>query len=319
MADSRVLHCVESVAAAKEILRANHCSVGLVVFDSPEPAFREEIEQLISATPTTEWIAIVTRTTIGYKALHAFILNAFHDFHTLPVDPQRLAMTIGHACGRAGLRLALAAPDNASGRFGILGASPAMTDFFRKLEKVVDADLPVLIGGESGTGKELVAKAMHGHSSRSQRPFVVVNCAAIPANLIQAELFGYEKGAFTGATERKIGKIEAANGGLLFLDEIGDLPLELQGTVPPLRTATVLAGQPLHLAGTLRAAGTLPAFVIHMSWIGDTDRAASPVNQRFRPPGELPRRAVSPSLQATPGSANPCSGVTGATENRFVA
>ncbi|MBN8463719.1 MAG: sigma-54-dependent Fis family transcriptional regulator [Dechloromonas sp.] len=231
MADSRVLHCVESVAAAKEILRANHCSVGLVVFDSPEPAFREEIEQLISATPTTEWIAIVTRTTIGYKALHAFILNAFHDFHTLPVDPQRLAMTIGHACGRAGLRLALAAPDNASGRFGILGASPAMTDFFRKLEKVVDADLPVLIGGESGTGKELVAKAMHGHSSRSQRPFVVVNCAAIPANLIQAELFGYEKGAFTGATERKIGKIEAANGGLLFLDEIGDLPLELQGNL----------------------------------------------------------------------------------------
>jgi len=209
----------------------NHCGVGLVVFDSLAPAYREEIEQLISATPATEWIAIVTPETIGSKALQAFILNAFHDFHTLPIDPQRLAMSIGHACGRAGLRLALADPDEASGRFGIIGTSPVMINFFRQLEKVVDADLPVLIGGESGTGKELVAKAIHGQSSRSKKPFVVVNCAAIPTHLIQAELFGYEKGAFTGATERKIGKIEAANGGLLFFDEIGDLPPDLQGNL----------------------------------------------------------------------------------------
>jgi DNA-binding NtrC family response regulator len=163
--------------------------------------------------------------------LQAFILNAFHDFHTLPIDPQRLAMSIGHACGRAGLRLALSDPDDTSGRFGIIGTSPVMMNFFRQLEKVVDADLPVLIGGESGTGKELVAKAIHGQSSRSKKPFVVVNCAAIPTHLIQAELFGYEKGAFTGATERKIGKIEAANGGLLFFDEIGDLPPDLQGNL----------------------------------------------------------------------------------------
>jgi len=230
-ADSQVLHCAGSVAAAREILHMNHCGVGLVVFDSLAPAYREEIEQLISATPATEWIAIVTPETIGCKALQAFILNAFHDFHTLPIDPQRLAMSIGHACGRAGLRLALADPDEASGRFGIIGTSPVMINFFRQLEKVVDADLPVLIGGESGTGKELVAKAIHGQSSRSKKPFVVVNCAAIPTHLIQAELFGYEKGAFTGATERKIGKIEAANGGLLFFDEIGDLPPDLQGNL----------------------------------------------------------------------------------------
>ena len=230
-ADSQVLHCAGSVAAAGEILHRNHCSVGLVVFDSLAPAFREEIEQLISATPTTEWIAIVTPEAIASKTLQAFILNAFHDFHTLPIDPRRLAMSIGHACGRAGLRLALADPEDTSGRFGIIGASPVMVNFFRQLEKVVDADLPVLIGGESGTGKELVAKAIHGHSSRSKKPFVVVNCAAIPTNLIQAELFGYEKGAFTGATERKIGKIEAANGGLLFFDEIGDLPPDLQGNL----------------------------------------------------------------------------------------
>ena len=230
-ADSQVLHCARSLAAAREILHTNHCGVGLVVFDSLAPAYREEIGQLISSTPTTEWIAIVTPETRESKALQAFILNAFHDFHTLPIDPQRLAMSIGHACGRAGLRVALADPDEAAGRFGIIGASPVMLNFFRQLEKVVAADLPVLIGGESGTGKELVAKAIHGHSSRSKKPFVVVNCAAIPTNLIQAELFGYEKGAFTGATERKIGKIEAANGGLLFFDEIGDLPLELQGNL----------------------------------------------------------------------------------------
>ena len=230
-ADAQVLHCAGNVAVAKEILHANHCAVGLVVFDSLAPLFREEIEQLISATPTTEWIAIVTPEAIGSKALQVFILNAFHDYHTLPVDPRRLAMSIGHACGRAGLRLALADPGDASGRFDIIGASPVMVNFFRKLEKVVDVDLPVLIGGESGTGKELVAKAIHGHSSRSQEPFVVVNCAAIPTNLIQAELFGHEKGAFTGATERKIGKIEAANGGVLFLDEIGDLPPDLQGNL----------------------------------------------------------------------------------------
>ena len=230
-ADAQVLHCAGDVAAAREILHANQCTVGLVVFDALAPLFRDEIEQLISATPTTEWIAIVTPEAIRSKALQAFILNAFHDYHTLPVDPQRLAMSIGHACGRAGLRLALADPGDASGRFDIIGASPVMANFFRKLEKVVDIDLPVLIGGESGTGKELVAKAIHGHSSRSRKPFVVVNCAAIPTNLIQAELFGHEKGAFTGATERKIGKIEAANGGVLFLDEIGDLSPDLQGNL----------------------------------------------------------------------------------------
>jgi len=86
----------------------------------------------------------------------------------------------------------------------------------------------VLIGGESGTGKELVARAIYNYSSRSGKPFVAVNCGAIPTNLIQSELFGHEKGAFTGASQRKIGSIEAANGGVLFLDEIGDLPLGMQ-------------------------------------------------------------------------------------------
>ena len=231
VADDQVLHCVESVVAAKKILAKNYCSVGLVVFESLTPTFQDDIEQLFLATPTTEWIGIVAPTAMKVKAFQVFILGVFHDYHTLPIEPRRLAMSIGHACGIARMRLAHIDKGITSGRFGLCGASPVMKSFFRQLEKVLDADLPVLIGGESGTGKELVAKAIHDYSARSEKPFVVVNCGAIPTNLIQSELFGYEKGAFTGATERKIGKIEAANGGVLFFDEIGDLPLELQANL----------------------------------------------------------------------------------------
>lgn len=230
-ADDQALHCVESVAAARKVLSKNHCSVGLVVFDSCPPTFQEDIEQLIAATPMTEWIGIVSPQAFESKQFQAFILNAFHDYHTLPIEPQRLAMSIGHACGKARLRLSLTDPGNTSGRFGICGTSPIMTSFFRQLEKVLAADLPVLICGESGTGKELVARAIHDHSARADKPFVVVNCGAIPSTLIQTELFGHEQGAFTGAVKTKIGSIEAANGGVLFLDEIGDLPMDLQGNL----------------------------------------------------------------------------------------
>ena len=103
-----------------------------------------------------------------------------------------------------------------------------MVNLFRLLQKVAKEDCSVLIEGETGTGKELVANAIHNHSSRSGNPIVAINCGAFPKDLIQAELFGYEKGAFTGAQQRKIGCIESAQGGTLFLDEIGDLPFEQQ-------------------------------------------------------------------------------------------
>jgi len=111
---------------------------------------------------------------------------------------------------------------------GLLGESEAMQEVFRLVEKAVRADLTVAIQGESGTGKELVAKAIHYNSSRSRGPFVVVNCAAIPRDLMESEFFGHEKGAFTGAHTRKIGKFEQADGGTIFLDEIGELDLDLQ-------------------------------------------------------------------------------------------
>ena len=110
----------------------------------------------------------------------------------------------------------------------MIGMSKAMRDLYRTIEKSCEVDAPMVIDGESGTGKELAARAIHQLSSRSSGPFVAVNCAALPATLIQSELFGHEKGAFTGAQQRKIGRLEAAAGGTIFLDEIGDLPLDLQ-------------------------------------------------------------------------------------------
>jgi formate hydrogenlyase transcriptional activator len=111
---------------------------------------------------------------------------------------------------------------------GIVGASKALRGVLDQIRIVSPTDSTVLIEGETGTGKELIARAIHTHSKRRDRPFVKLNCAAIPAGLLESELFGHEKGAFTGAVTQKIGRFEAANGGTLFLDEIGDIPLELQ-------------------------------------------------------------------------------------------
>ncbi|MFZ4534785.1 sigma 54-interacting transcriptional regulator [Propionivibrio sp.] len=222
-------HRVESVAEAKQLLCKQPCTVGLVVFDSPTGLTHEEVEPLVASSSMTEWIAVVAPQALESADFKAFVLSAFHDYHSLPLDLLRLLVTIGHAWGKARLRLSLNGSQNAdSSRFGICGNSPLMQAFFKRLEKVINVELAVLIGGETGTGKELVAQAIHKHSPRSSGPFVVVNCGAIPANLIQSELFGHEKGAFTGAVQRKIGSIEAANGGDLFLDEIGDLPLSQQ-------------------------------------------------------------------------------------------
>lgn len=110
----------------------------------------------------------------------------------------------------------------------LIGRSRPMQEVYKILGKVAATDVTVLITGESGTGKELVARAIHGNSARVKMPFLALNCAAIPRELLESELFGFEKGAFTGANERKIGKFEQAHGGSLFLDEIGDMPLELQ-------------------------------------------------------------------------------------------
>lgn len=118
--------------------------------------------------------------------------------------------------------------DNSNGEIGIIGSCPPMLDMYSKIRKVAPTDSNVLIQGESGTGKELVARALHNLSRRAKAPMISVNCAAIPESLIESELFGHEKGAFTGASAGRAGLVEAADGGTLFLDEIGELPLEAQ-------------------------------------------------------------------------------------------
>ena len=121
-------------------------------------------------------------------------------------------------------------PDEAI-KEAIVGRSKAMQEIYKAIGRVSTADATVLIRGESGTGKELVARAIYQHSLRAAKPFLVINCVAIPENLLESELFGYEKGAFTGAAHRRVGKIEQANGGTVFLDEIGDMPFSIQAKI----------------------------------------------------------------------------------------
>ena len=116
-------------------------------------------------------------------------------------------------------------------REAIIGRSKSMQDVYKAIGRVASTDATVLIRGESGTGKELVARALYQHSLRSDKPFLVINCVAIPENLLESELFGYEKGAFTGAAHRRVGKMEQADGGTIFLDEIGDMPFSIQAKI----------------------------------------------------------------------------------------
>jgi nitrogen regulation protein NR(I) len=120
---------------------------------------------------------------------------------------------------------------NDTSKEAIIGRSKPMQDVYKAIGRVSTADATVLIRGESGTGKELVARAIYQHSLRDEKPFLIINCVAIPENLLESELFGYEKGAFTGAAHRRVGKIEQANGGTVFLDEIGDMPFSIQAKI----------------------------------------------------------------------------------------
>lgn len=216
-----------NIAHAHALMVKQEISAGLVYLgDAAE--LSPELEDIILAHDAVEWIALTPTHALQLSNVRQMIGALFHDYHTLPLDCDRLLITLGHAYGKAVLRKQGMAQHEYPGQYQMVGTSPAMRQLFNTLQKMNGTDAPVLLTGESGTGKELAARAIHQNSSRAQNPYIAVNCAALPTHLIQSELFGYEKGAFTGAHQRKIGRIEMAAGGTIFLDEIGELPLELQ-------------------------------------------------------------------------------------------
>ncbi len=220
-------------AAVTAVRRLEPAVVTLDLGLPPDPANASEglatLQAILSLAPDTK-VIVVTGNDDHENAVKAVGLGAY-DFYQKPIDPDILGLIVDrarqvHELEQENKRLAQSA--SATPLEGVIAASPEMTKVCRTVEKVAGADVSVLFLGESGTGKEVLTKALHQLSGRSAQRLVAINCAAIPENLLESELFGYEKGAFTGATKQTIGKIETAHGGTLFLDEIGDLPMALQ-------------------------------------------------------------------------------------------
>ena len=187
------------------------------------------LEQMLSIAPETK-VIVLTGQHDRANAVRAIGLGAY-DFYAKPFEPELLSLTIERAFRLHDLQQEnrrLQEAGGSSALAGIITRDEGMAAILRTTEKVAPSNATVLVLGESGTGKELVARALHDLSARRGGRFVAINCAAIPENLIESELFGYEKGAFTGAVRQTPGKIETAAGGSLFLDEIGDLPAALQ-------------------------------------------------------------------------------------------
>jgi two-component system NtrC family response regulator len=215
---------------ALDAFSQNRISAILTDLDMPELLGSDLLKAIKQQSPDTPVIVITAYGTID-SAVEAMQAGAFH-YLTKPVNKDVLLHTLDKALKFSGLvteNRNLREAVSAQFKFeGIAGSSQAMRRVIEQAMHIARVDTTVLITGESGTGKEILAKAIHYNSSRSGRPFVVINCGAIPDALLESELFGYRKGAFTGAMTNKEGKFEAAEGGSVFLDEIGDLPLHLQ-------------------------------------------------------------------------------------------
>ena len=225
-----VSDCADARAAAEEVARTRF---RLVLTDLRMP-HGSGLDVLRAARAADPDVPVVVMTAYGSidEAVQAMKDGAY-DFLQKPVDSNHLLILIGRALERARLRTEnMLLREEWSRRYGfprIVGESDAIRRAISETQRVAATDATVLLLGESGTGKELFARAVHHLSPRRDQPFVAVNCAAIPETLIESELFGHERGAFTGAFERKPGKFELASGGTVFLDEVGELPLAVQG------------------------------------------------------------------------------------------
>ncbi|QDZ29238.1 sigma-54-dependent Fis family transcriptional regulator [Noviherbaspirillum sp. UKPF54] len=225
-----LLECFTLEAAHNAV--NNGCRVGLlIVTQEAELAHLDKCEPFVSNNKIS-WVGLIAQELISMPRMREFIGEHLFNFITLPADLDHIALTLRHAWGMAFMRevqhTASPAPQADDDDFVMVGQTPEMQRLFIQIQKVARTDASVLITGPSGTGKEVAALSIHRQSARRNAPFVAVNCGAIAPQLFQSELFGYEKGAFTGATQRKIGRIEAAQGGTLFLDEIGDMPIDMQ-------------------------------------------------------------------------------------------
>ena len=238
-------HEVVTAARAEEALSLLEAvRPELVVMDINLPGLNglEAFERIRETNPKLP-VIIMTAYGTTDSAIQATKLGAF-DYKLKPFDPDAMLQTMGQAleCYRLMQRQVVIDPsESLPTDDALVGQSPGMQEVYKAIGRVAESNATVLVRGETGVGKELVARAIYQHSRRSKEPLLVVNCAAIPETLLESELFGHERGAFTGAASRRIGKFEQANGGTLFLDEIGDIPLGPQAKI--LRTLQEMAFQ----------------------------------------------------------------------------
>jgi nitrogen regulation protein NR(I) len=215
--------------AGLDLVRRDPPQVVVTDLSMPGMGGLEAFRQIRAIDPKLPVIIMTGRGTMD-TAIEATKLGAF-DYQLKPFEPEAMLAAIARALESVRLMqrgVALNPEEPVSAADAIIGESTVMQEVFKSIGRVAPTDATVLIRGESGTGKELVARAIYQHSLRAAAPLLVVNCVAIPETLLESELFGYERGAFTGANSRKIGKFEQAHGGTIFLDEIGDIPASVQ-------------------------------------------------------------------------------------------